>query len=264
MNTKICPHCHKQIDNDAVYCENCGAKVLTDFETTDNHQVKKKTSPKKLFKHLGISMGILLVTIIGTWMIISFSYQWRWERAYGPYNKFGIGGYADNYETGFGLYRFHNWYGYEDLTGGYTLMGIQVTNDYIAILEFNTELNDKKWSLWSPDFRYGYSFDGITSLYDDILPLSISSKLSMRTGLLWLKKGKYWGVVNLRTKTYQTSFEYEDIEPMFQVNNLGKMSIICKKNGLWGKIQISNSGYIEIEKPFVYNNPKILKREFVN
>ena len=228
-DVRICPNCRQPVESDSAYCENCGAKIPTAPEAT-----RKRTGIGNLFKKkrkIIISAVCTICAIIIAFVIFIVSHQWRWDAA-GLENIYGIGAYGSSRfgDEKYGLYRRH-WYGYEDLTDGYTLEGVQVTNQYIAKKE------NGSWSFIAPDYMAFYG----GFYYSDIMPLvvgvngSLQETLAQKTGMVWVKSinnGK-WGTTNIHGQNYSVDFIYDDVLPEYEFARDGA-NIICKKDGLWG------------------------------
>lgn len=259
MSIKICPHCQKQIENDAVYCENCGTRVSTDSE----EPASRYTAPRKRsFRRIVIYACVFLGTIAVSIFILVFSHQWRWDETYGRMNSSGIGAYRNADRTAYGLYHYH-WYGYEDLTKGYTLDGVQVTDSYFATKDHGSN----RWVIHSKCLvGNGWSTDLSPDDITDILPLfhfsngkTYQDLLFENTGMLLVKQDRHWGTVSL--KRFNTlgidrglDFQYEDMYTYGDAPYL-----ICKKDELWGMLYMNEFGDIIASIPNICTEPEVVK-----
>lgn len=258
-NVRICPNCRQPVESDSAYCENCGAKIPAASETAG-----KRTGIGNLFKKkrkVIISAVCAICAIIIAFVIFIVSHQWRWYGFYGSYNVYDIGGYYSQDEM-YGLYHFH-WYGYEDLTDGYTLDGVQVTDQYIAKKENGI------WIIFTPNYD-GLIGEASNWQYRDIMPLvvgmngSLQETLAKETGMVWVKhinNGK-WGTVNVNGQNYDIDFIYDDVLPDYEFDNDGA-NIICKKDGLWGMLHIPYAIGSKITEyvPFIFSKPEFIQNE---
>ena len=256
-DAKICPHCQKPIESDAVFCEHCGARVLTNSESTEETISEKEVSRKKTFKRIGILAGTLLGVIAASTFIFTLFHQWRWDSPYGSMNAYNVGAYSRRSTTQSGLFRYDfHWWFYEDLTDGYIFDDVQVTNYYIAAKERGI------WTIYSPDFErtIAYSIDDVVPLVYDNHSNLCQEILAAYTGMVWVKKNGYWGTINVFGRE-TINYQYDDIYPIYQFENgvVGPTTIItCKKNGLWGKISISYSGIVNELLPHIFENKEII------
>ena len=68
---RICPYCHKQIEDDALFCTHCGREAA-DYPIPCHHKPEQKSAAKKLkspnkpitgYLVMGIVFGTLLAVI---------------------------------------------------------------------------------------------------------------------------------------------------------------------------------------------------------
>lgn len=260
-DVRICPNCRQPVESDSAYCENCGTKIPAASEDTG-----KRTGIGKIFKKkrkIITSTVCAICTIIIAFFIFIYSHDMRWDYFIGgSENIYGIGAYGSDRsgEERYGLYRRH-WYGYEDLTDGYTLEGVQVTNQYIAKKE------NGLWNFTVPDDSDFYMvFFG----FSDIMPLvvgvngSLQETLAQKTGMVWVKSinGGKWGTVNIHGQNYSIDFIYDNVLPDYEFDNNGA-NIICKRDSLWGMLHIPYVTGSKITEyvPFIFSKPEFIQNE---
>lgn len=262
-NVRMCPNCRQPVENDSAYCENCGAKIPAATEAAGNRTGIGKIFKKKLT--IIISAACLVFIPFALFII---THLWRWEYGIGnSENIYGIGAYGSGRrgEDRYGLYRRH-WYGYEDLTNGYTLDTVQVSNHYIATKHSGS------WRICTPnDYKYGD-----LGIFSDIMPPisngngnTYQGQLAKETGMVWVKSIDIskWGTINVVGQNYSVDFLYDDVFPEYEFDNDGA-NIICKRDNLWGTLHIpyATGSKITESVPFIFSNPEHIKNyvEIVN
>ncbi|MBR3557516.1 MAG: zinc-ribbon domain-containing protein [Bacteroidales bacterium] len=60
-----CKHCNSEIDEDSVFCEQCGAKVVD--EIPDDNREEPKSNTKK---YLWLGVGVVVIAIL-LWLVVS-------------------------------------------------------------------------------------------------------------------------------------------------------------------------------------------------
>ena len=62
-----CKHCNSEIDEDSVFCEQCGARVVDEI-SDDNHESIK--SNKKKYIWFGVVVAVVVVIAIFVWRVL--------------------------------------------------------------------------------------------------------------------------------------------------------------------------------------------------
>lgn len=264
LDVLICPKCNFENDDDAKFCEHCGTKI----NIGEKEQSKQQTLFKRIWTYKRYIFLTFLLLCGISFFLFFMMHKWRWEDFYGEMNKYNMGGYIVNTQHTYGIYRYH-WYGYEAWMNGVTMREIQVTDYYIAC-QIQSE---DGWSFFTPDGKFGYTFDNVSQRYEEILPLiscntckckSYSEELCRLTNLLWVKDNGYWGAANLQKRIIQIPFNYEDVNPVFKFEK-DQAYIICKKDGLWGSISITYLDNTITESiPFVYEDSIAVEHKLNN